>query len=622
MKKTAILGQLAILLSAFLLRTWRLLDIPPGILRDETLNTDVARFIRMGQHALFFREGYGHEPLYHYLTVPFAPLLGENVLSTRLPAVFLGLLLIAAVMRWVRRDFGVAAALLSGALLSVSWWALIFSRIGLRPILEPLFIVAAVYWWRKRPWWAGVCLALAIYSYTAARVIWLWPLLVLAWLVIRHGWSKRSWSELPKIAEVKQTAIVFLTSFTLYLPLAYVLWRDPSLQERVNQLSGPLEALQQGDFMPIWLNLWRTLGVFSVTGDPLWSYAMPHQPLFDPLVSIFFYLGGALVLWRFLKGRFTAALLCGWFAVAIAPSALAPDAPSLVRLIGLLPLAYLLVALGVVSAGSFVAQRFRQRPTMLIVPAAVLVVAFTGWRTVDTGRAWLAAPEVREKYQSIWLDIARYWRDSPTEVVIADSWYEPVKADSLRLDVGSTLPARWVQNHRALVLPAADSLFYVPEFAPPHPLLFELITAEPLYRSAAYPSFAVYPLPAELPIRRIEPLEMAHPGGGRVSLLGYQFVSAESELHLLSYWRVEQPLPWDTSSFLHALGADGQVVAQYDGLDAAASTLQTGDRFVQLHTLPANLEATKLVLGMYTRDSGVRFQQIDTVLDFIELDAE
>ncbi|MCB0035458.1 MAG: hypothetical protein KDE51_15605, partial [Anaerolineales bacterium] len=309
------------------------------------------------------------------------------------------------------------------------------------------------------------------------------------------------------------------------------------------------------------------------------------------------------------------------------PSALAPDAPSLVRLIGLLPLVYLLVALGVVSAGRFLAARLGQRQTVLIVPAAVLVVVLTAWRTVDSGRIWLAAPEVREKYQSIWLDIAQYWRanwhDMPNEtLVIADSWYEPVKADSLRLDVGFAPPARWVQNHRALVLPAAEGLFYVPEFAPPHPLLFELIAAEPLYRSDAYPSFAVYALPAELPIELIEPLEMAHPSGGRVSLLGYQFEAAEGELHLLTYWRVEQPVPWDTSTFLHALDAEGQVMAQYDGLDAAASTLQAGDRFVQLHTLPAGLEATKLALGMYTRESGVRFQQVGASLDFIELETE
>ncbi|MCA9961730.1 MAG: hypothetical protein KC443_21975, partial [Anaerolineales bacterium] len=122
-----------VLLLAALLRLLVLQDVPPGLAQDEVLNADIVTFIRQGYHALFFREGYGHEPLYHYWSVPFQVLLGDNVLSVRLPAVCLGLLLVAATMRWAKREFGEETAVVAGFGLAVSWWPLIFSRIGLRP---------------------------------------------------------------------------------------------------------------------------------------------------------------------------------------------------------------------------------------------------------------------------------------------------------------------------------------------------------------------------------------------------------------------------------------------------------------------------------------------------------
>jgi len=114
------------------------------------LDADIALFIRGGEHALFFRHGYGHEPLYHYLAAPFAPLLGDNWLAIRLPSVYLGLLLVALTMRWARRDYGAAAALVAGLGLAISWWPVVFSRIGIRPILAPLLLVAAVWFWPLR----------------------------------------------------------------------------------------------------------------------------------------------------------------------------------------------------------------------------------------------------------------------------------------------------------------------------------------------------------------------------------------------------------------------------------------------------------------------------------------
>ncbi len=165
-----------VLLLAGALRLVLLADVPPGLSQDEVLNADIVKFILRGEHALFFRHGFGHEPLYHYLSVPFQLVLGDNVLAIRLPSAFLGMVMIAITMRWAKRDFGMIAALIAGLGLAVSWWAIVFSRVGIRPMLEVVLLVAAVWAWPRRPWLAGVLLGLTIYSYTAGRFIFLLPL--------------------------------------------------------------------------------------------------------------------------------------------------------------------------------------------------------------------------------------------------------------------------------------------------------------------------------------------------------------------------------------------------------------------------------------------------------------
>jgi len=172
-------ASLVILLAASVLRLIKIHDIPPGLARDETLNADISNLIIRGQRALFFREGFGHEPLYHYIGAGFQKLLGDNVLSIRLPSVFLSLILISLTIYWLKREFGRLVALSTGGLLAVSWWAIIFGRVGLRPILEPVLLVLAAIFWRKKPWLAGISLGLATYSYTSATIMLALPLFMI-----------------------------------------------------------------------------------------------------------------------------------------------------------------------------------------------------------------------------------------------------------------------------------------------------------------------------------------------------------------------------------------------------------------------------------------------------------
>jgi hypothetical protein len=616
----------AVLLIAAFFRLFALQDVPPGLAQDEVLDADIAAFIRDGYHAFFFRDGYGHEPLYHYLAAPFAPLLGDNLLAIRLPSVFLGLLLVALTMRWAKREFGAITAVAAGLGLALSWWPIIFSRIGIRPILLPVLLLLAVWFWR-RPLWAGLFLGLSFYSYTAARLIFLLPLgyALMGWLAGRRTIGGMAWG--------RWLALTLGMFVLVAAPMQITLWRDPTLQQRVEQLAGPLEALRAGDVGPIVDSGLRTLGVFSFTGDPRWTYSLPERPLFDPLTALLFYAGLGLALWRWRDRRM--ALLLVWLAVGLIPSAVTPQAPSTVRMVAAMPVVYLLLGLAVAGCWSLVNRQSsivnRQssmvngRVWLLLVLGGLLVL--NGGRTVRDGMRWAGAAETRlEHYQAALQDMARHVAaNPPARLVLVDGFFEPIDRDTFRRNLGYDPAARWVQTGAgvagALVLPDEEGRLYVPEYAPIPPDLLAAagIAAEPLYRSANFPSFAIYALPE---VAEMVPLAVFDE---RISLIDYEILpGAPGEpWQLFTWWRVERPLPPDLSAFIHLSNNAGEVVSQHDGWDAAPETLQPGDTILQRHLLPwvdeMDGDGQRLQVGLYQRETGIRLKQSAPPFDAFDL---
>lgn len=621
----------AVLLLATVMRLVLLSDLPPGLAQDEVLDADIALFIREGEHALFFSHGYGHEPLYHYLAAPFAPLFGDNILAIRLPSVYLGLLLVALTMTWARREFGPLAAVVAGAGLAISWWPIIFSRIGIRPILEPVLLILAVWFWPLRATrftrrqllsaaLAGLFLGLSIYSYTAARIILLIPALMLLALAGQYLWARRANAPTERRtmlrAQIACAAVVLLTGLLVYLPLGLTLRANPALQQRLEQLEGPLTAFREGDVEPVLEMGKATLGVFSFTGDPRWTYSLPNRPFFDPLTAILFYGGLLIALWRWRRPSYL--LLPVWLLVGLLPSALSPDAPSTVRLIGALPVVYFMPGLAVEWGAARLHPR-RQALAPVFVALFLGVALLNGYRTTRDGFIrWPQDIETRLRYQTAVRDIGRYWRASGGGApVVAEVFYEPIDNDTLRRSIGADPAARWIQTGAgaagALVWPdGAAARLFVPEYAPLPAGLVSLVGLDdaPLYRSSSSPSFAVYgaPVPSA---DAYSSRDIAFGGGDELTLVGITPPrELDGQFELATLWRIGGELPDDLAIFIHLANSSGDVVSQFDGLDAAPATLRPGDVVLQRHLLPApgapNDEQFTLRLGLYRRGDGQR----------------
>ena len=140
-----------------------------------------------------------------------------------------------------------------------------------------------------------------------------------------------------------------------------------------------------------------------------------------------------------------------------------------------------------------------------------------------------------------------------------------------------------------------------------------LSSPKSVLRSQNAPSFAVYALPGA-PAIDLSPAEETFGAPPALALHGFAPLNAagavdDGQLRLASWWAVLAPLPADAAIFVHLLDAAGNVVAQHDGLDAAAETLRPGDRVLQRHVLslpPLADGDYRLVIGVYRRGDGAR----------------
>ena len=249
-----ILGLL--LVGALWLRLYRIDMVPWGLNNDEAINAIEANEIAAGKKFATVTEiGLNRETMFHQLAaVSYGhPGLGLNILRA-LPALFglnprtindplsdaifplravsiaIAMLTLVALYFFARTFFGTRVALVAAFFLAVSPWHLLYSRVGERTILAPLFmlltaglflralrtgrIVDHVLW--------GAALGLGFWTYTTFRAV---PIALLAfyvWRVRRRGggWNLRP---LAAGAGLAAAGFLFVMLFSGMSPLGFLM---------------------------------------------------------------------------------------------------------------------------------------------------------------------------------------------------------------------------------------------------------------------------------------------------------------------------------------------------------------------------------------------------------------
>jgi 4-amino-4-deoxy-L-arabinose transferase-like glycosyltransferase len=481
----------AILLVAALLRTYDLGNVPLGLEHDEVATWHMVDQVLDGRFVLYFEEGYGHEPLFNYLTAIPVALFGPNWLGLRFWAPWFGVLVVAATYALLRRMAGSLVALASAGFQATTVWALFFNRLGLRLNQLPFLLCVTAYcFWRGveatassarlRPrlqWFAaaGALMGSTLYTYMSSRAV---PLIFAAfglYLVARaRWWAVRDADQRPSWGQVVRRwwpmLVAFLVAALVMAPLAlYLLGRsaDTTIPQREGQVDRPLQELLAGNPRPVLGNAWALLKMWNFDGERYWQLNVSHRPVFvEPVGGLLFWAGLLWALWRWREPHM--ALLLLWTALGMLPSLLTSEAPSWPRTMLASPAALALPGIAVAAAyerlASSTVRLFREArgraaarwaPIGLLVLSLLLTTVLT-WR--DLIVRWPAHPRVRYAFQSSLTEALRYLDavDDPSPVVAAglsphdmDPWTERT---TLRRD---DLALRWVDTRSALLLPPA-----------------------------------------------------------------------------------------------------------------------------------------------------------------------
>ncbi|MCP4536122.1 MAG: hypothetical protein GY832_03155 [Chloroflexi bacterium] len=646
----------AILLLAALLRLYQLDAIPPGLTHDEASNGHDAAAVLQGVRPIYFTIGYGHEPLYTYSVALTMLLLGPTDTALRLTTVAWGLALILLTYEFARRLFGSLPALFAAAWMAVSFWCVMTSRVGLRAVtLAVTFTASALCFWlgfsaleqkpRRRWVWcalSGAFLGVSIYTYMASRAMPLVYVLFLAYLAFLYLIGRRPFPNW----QWQGIVVLLLIAGLVAAPLIHFLVTHPEAEQRIGQLSEPLEQAARGDLSGLWRNVTRTLRTFTLRGDPMWRYNVAGRPLLDPASGILFYAGILISLWRWRDPRYAFLLL--WLITGVGPALLAGPDATIIRTIAAQPVIFILVALALITILQFLSDRAGRWGRVAGVGGVVILIAVIG---LDAARdyfdVWGQHREVRVTYYHALTQQARYLDAQPEGGAVALSsiypgrFHDPYPMEiTLRRD---DLALRWFDGRFALVFPnGGETRVIIPAIA-------SLDTAlEPIFDAHAsdlhtenfrsddlVPQFDVYRLDADAALASFLSTASNDTGspsltlpanvGGIVELIGYDLrtpvVEPGGAVELLTAWRVRAPFASEAIVFTHLLAPDNHVVGQMDRLDVPSYHWQPGDAFIQLHRFPVDADAPpgiyQLEVGIYTQKDPTR---LSVLMDGVAVD--
>src|SRR5581483_2661616 len=637
---------LTILAVAAFLRPFRLDELPLGFHYDEGLDAISALEIwSKGIHPIFFPSSGSREPLMIYLDSFGILALGATRLGARIMQALVGTGTVLAVWflfkelfrrrnaaRAERSEASGASewnvgALLATAFMAVSFWHMFESRLGLRAISQPLVqTLCLLFFWRAlvyRRWrdalLSGVFLGLAMYTYTAARVLPLLFLVVVVWqAATTQQFARRQWSRMLALAG---TGLLVFLPLGIYAITNVDAFFGRSLQVNVLNPQPFTGSDQAGGVVTA---VARTLGMFSIQGDPAWKYNLGGQPVFDWPVAALFYAGVLLAVARVIAylgekqaARPTAspeAFLLLWMAVMLVPGFLSSEAPHFLRTLGIIPAVFAFPALTLDWLSGLPRRTWAPRAGLGLLTLVLLGEGGAAYYRYFV--LWAHDPAAYYGMQADAADVAAYLAQLPQpEPALFSSEY-PGHPTLLYLAPKEFGSIRWFNGRESLAIPPAGrSMLYVftAGYRPGFADLSTLFRPDQLVHEGRDPTgkvaYSIYrsdSLPAPAPATAV-----AANIGGLAQLTGYtaaSSVTAGETLDVQELWRAVTPGSPDIRAFLHLVDSQGHLWSQADGLGFYAEDWEPGDVAVndQKLVIPAQAPPISMSLqfGLYNARTG------------------
>lgn len=412
---------LLILLVGFALRMHQLGSAPHGIYHDEAYYGLDAASVLEGARPIFFTANNGREPLYIYMLSLSLAAFGRTPFGLRLASAMIGTLTIPVTFLVGRALFNRRVGLLAMAICAVTFWPVALSRVSFRAGALPLFLgLAIALGWlglkRRNVLLAilgGIAYGLAFNTYTASRLT---PLALAALMIIAVWFHRRerrarrennrinsAISALSAVSIPWREVIAFLISTIVILaPLGiYALANPAQVFAREGQVS-IFETENGNPFTALVKHAALAVGMFGWHGDTIPRHNLPGRPVFDLWTFALFVVGLALAAIRS-RRSLPSAFLIIWTAVMLLPTVLAEDTPHFLRAIGLLPVLWLIPAVGFEAFAN--SLTILQRPVRLALVG--LLLAASAFNTArDYFVRYTSDPNTNYYFESAATDLA------------------------------------------------------------------------------------------------------------------------------------------------------------------------------------------------------------------------
>ena len=620
----ALFFMLLCLLVAAALRLPDLATAPPGLHYDEAANGILASEIGWkGERPIFITSYTGKEVLFFYLAGGLMRLLGVSIFSLRLTAAFIGLLTIAATY-WLGREWLLdrRIALIAAALMAVSFWHLLFSRLGFRAITQPLLqalTLAALFRGLRRQQWqwlaiGGIFLGLTAYTYLAARIF---PALLLLACLPLLLQSRQRWGQL---------ALFSFLGLLILAPLGLYFFNHPdAFWVRIGQVAPGSEGLSLAE------STLKSLGMFFIGGDPYWRFNLPGRPLFN-----WFWGGLLLIGWIISISRLrrvptdwqkaTLLLLILAPPIMLLPTALATNeiVPSNLRTIGLIPFIFYLPAIGLMT---FLTTLEGQLPENWSLTTAVfligaVVMAGGIYTSFLYTNQWSTEPELFFESDGDLTAVARFLDNTDltdTTIYLAS---EHDQHPTLAFLSQQYERVKWLPQSRALAFPNEGPALYIYPHNSPQPtwtkpFLSGQLATESYTGPDDSPAFTAYLRNG--PIAPPAPIPLNINFGNSIELLGYdiQEAIAGNKTAVTLFWRVLSPPPNNLLPFIHLEDRWQHRWSQKESAAYPSRQWESGDYIIEQVELPLPAGMPpghyRLRVGLFDPATGEALPRFDAI---------
>lgn len=427
-KGWTLFALVGIMFVASVFRFSQLDAIPTEMTSDHVEKILDAQRILSGNPQVFFPNNGGREPIQFYLMafISQLPGLGLNFFTLKFLTVLEGLICIP-ILWWMGREIigkdepqlGNVVGLLLAALVAVSYWHTMLSRLGLRIVLTVIVTALLVIYlsrgirYNRRGDFikAGLILGVGVYAYQAVRML---PVVVIAGVllaIIFALFRSRRWEHISRY--LVNLGVLVLFSFVVFVPMLGFardypedFWRRTSgrllgdelvqttdengqLVTREATIEERMSAFQQ-NFGILVTNIRNALLMYNWKGDVAWITAMPNKPQFDVFTGALLIVGVGAWGVRMVRRRDAADwLMPAALFIMLLPSALSIaypiENPSATRTSGSLPEAYLFaalpLALACMSLYRFAPNWKGKAASGVVVGAVLLASGSANWNT-------------------------------------------------------------------------------------------------------------------------------------------------------------------------------------------------------------------------------------------------